>query len=69
MPQKDKDKWGKVLVAETMRSEESDEEDEEVITVKLLPWRAESVQFLLPPRWQGGTGKVHSSQTAAEATG
>lgn len=40
MPQKDSDKWGKVLVAETMSSEE---ENEEVITVKPLPWRAEKV--------------------------
>ena len=30
-------------MAETMSSEESDEENEEVITVKPLPWRAEKV--------------------------
>lgn len=43
MPQKEKDKWGKVLVAETMSSEESDEENEDIITVKPLHWRAEEV--------------------------
>ena len=69
MPQKDRDKWGKVLVAEMMSSEESDEENEEVIAVKPLPWRTEKVSSLLPPRWQGGTVKVHSSQTTAKATG
>ena len=41
MPQKDRDKWGEVT--ETMSSEESDEENEEVITVKPLPWRSEKV--------------------------
>ena len=43
MAQKERDKWGKVLVAETMSSEESDEENEEIIFVKPLPWRAEKV--------------------------
>lgn len=41
MLQKDRDKWGKVLVAETMSSEESDEENE--------------CPVFLPPRRQGGT--------------
>ena len=45
MPQKDRDKWGKVLVAEMMSSEESDEGNEEVITLKPLPWRAVSSLF------------------------
>ena len=47
MPQREKDKWGKVLVAETMSSEESDPENEEIITVKPLPWRAERVSAFL----------------------
>ena len=67
MPQKDRDKWGKVLVADMMSSEESDEENEEVMKY-FLAYR-ESVQFFSPPRWQGGTVKVLSSQTTAEATG
>ena len=43
MSPKEKEKWKKVLVAEAMSSEESDDENEEVITVKPLPWRAEKV--------------------------
>ena len=47
MPQKEKDKWEKVLVTETMSSEESDLENEEVMTVKPLPWHAERVSTFL----------------------
>ena len=43
MSPKEKKKLKKVLVAEAMSSEESDDENEEVITVKPLPWRAEKV--------------------------
>ena len=44
MSPKEKEKWKKVL-AEAMSSEESDDENEEVITVKPLPWRAEVSSF------------------------
>ena len=43
MPQREKDKWGKVLVAEMMSSEESDLENEDIITVKPLAWHTEKV--------------------------
>ena len=43
MAQKEKDKWTKVLVVGMMSSEESDPENEEIISVKLLPWRTEKI--------------------------
>ena len=43
LPEKDKDKWGKVLVADVMSSEESAPENEEMLLVKPLPWRSEKV--------------------------
>ena len=48
-PQKDIEKWGKILVAEIMSSEESEQENEEVITVKPLPWHADKVSIFF--RW------------------
>ena len=46
MVQKEKDKWMKVLVADMMTSEESESEND-VIAVKPLLWRAESVSMFL----------------------
>ena len=40
MPDKEKEKWLKGFTAEMMSSEESDE-DNDVITIKPLPWRSE----------------------------
>ena len=47
MSQKEKEKWGKVLVPEIMSSEESDMENDNVITVKPIDWRAERVRAFL----------------------
>ena len=43
MSEKDKEKWGKVLRADVMSSEESDSADD-VVIVKPLPWRSLKVQ-------------------------
>ena len=47
MSQKEKEKWGKVLVPEMMSSEESDVENDDVITVKPISWHAERVRAFL----------------------
>ena len=47
MSQKEKEKWGKVLVPEMMSSEESDIENDGVITVKPIRWRTERVRTFL----------------------
>lgn len=39
LSEKAKEKWGKVLVAEVISSEESDNENEDAVFVKPLPWR------------------------------
>ena len=52
MAQKERDKWGKVLVAETMSSKESDEENEEII-ISLGVQRKCLVYFTaLTARWK-----------------
>ena len=38
-----KDKLMKVLVVDMMSSEESDDENDDVITVRQIPWRTERV--------------------------
>ena len=43
LSEKEKEKWMKVLSPDMQSSEESDEQDEGVIIVKTLPWRAEKV--------------------------
>ena len=43
LPELQKDKWRKVLVADTMSSEESDGADDDSIVVKPLPWRSSKV--------------------------
>ena len=47
MQQKEKEKWAKVLVPEMMSSEESDDENDDLITVKPINWRAERVTAFL----------------------
>ena len=47
MSPKEKEKWGKVLVPEMMSSEESDVENDDIITVKPISWRAERVRTFL----------------------
>lgn len=42
MPSATKDKWAKVLQPDTMSSEESDTDSEDVF-IKPIPWRAECV--------------------------
>ena len=41
--EEDKEKWGKVLVADVMSSEESDSENEEILLVKPLAWHTDRV--------------------------
>ena len=43
LPEQHKEKWRKVLVADMMSSEESDDADDGTIIVKPLPWRSEKV--------------------------
>ena len=43
--EKEKEKWGKVLVSDVMSSEESASDNEEVILVKPLAWRSERVSL------------------------
>ena len=43
MAQEEKDKWTKVLMIRMMSSEESNPKNEEIISVKPLPWRAEKI--------------------------
>lgn len=46
MSEKGKEKWMKVLSPDFQSSEESDENDQDIILVKSLPWRAERVENL-----------------------
>ena len=43
---KDKEKWMKVMTTEMMSSEESDNEDADIIIFKPLPWRSRRVTKL-----------------------
>lgn len=43
VPDKEKDKWAKVLIADVMSSEERDSDNEEILLIKPLPWRADKV--------------------------
>ena len=38
----DADLWRKVIIPDVMSSEESDMDEEEVIKINFLPWRADS---------------------------
>ena len=42
LSEKVKEKWGKVLVAEVISSEESDNENEDAVFIKPLPWRTDN---------------------------
>ena len=53
MSEKDKEKWGKVLRADVMSSEESDDADDAVI-IKPLPWRSLRVTRFLKELDQAG---------------
>ena len=43
MPKKEKEKWNKVLVVDMISSEESNSDDDDLITTKPLPWRSPRV--------------------------
>ena len=47
LPEKEKEKWNKVLISDFMSSEESDDESEDIIVVKPLVWRSERVTRFL----------------------
>ena len=47
LPDKDKEKWSRVIVSEIMSSEESGDEDDSPIVVRPLPWRASRVDNFL----------------------
>ena len=47
LPEKEKEKWNKVLISDLMSSEESDDENGETIIVKPLVWRSERVTRFL----------------------
>ena len=47
LPDKDKEKWSRVIVSEMMSSEESGDEDDSPIVVRPLPWRASRVDNFL----------------------
>lgn len=65
---KEKDKWAKVLVADIMSSEESDQENEDVITVTPLPWRSEKVNTFFH-RLDSKVETVKSSQAKRQRKG
>ena len=43
MPEKEKEKWSKVMCADVMSSEGSDVENNQIVLVKELPWRSQLV--------------------------
>ena len=46
MPEKEKEKWEKVLTADIMSSEKIHEDDDDVVVVKCIPWRSSKVTQL-----------------------
>ena len=46
MPEKEKEKWEKVLTADILSSEESHEDDDDVVVVKCIPWHSLKVTQL-----------------------
>ena len=58
MLQKEKEKWGKVLVPEMMSSEESDVENDDII-VKPIRWRTERIHTFL----HGLDSKVNTAKS------
>lgn len=63
MPQKEKGKWRNMLVTEMMSSEESNLDNEDVTTVKPLPWHAECLLFFTvwtaKWRWRSQAKRQH----------
>ena len=53
MSERDKEKWGKILRADVMSSEESDSADD-VVIVKPLPWRSLKVSHFFKELDQAG---------------
>ena len=58
LPERQKEKWSKVIISDMMSSEESDADDETII-IKPLPWRAPKVtEFFQNIDTVGAEGKT-----------